>query len=214
LVAAGAAIRVSAAEPNAQMLAALRPLDGLIGTWKGAGTSTKSAGWNETASVNWGFRDTDGRVSINLVIEGGEFLEAGVLTFSPQAKVYRFITQDKKGRRLYFEGKPVGKQSLRLDRTDKDVGDSLDRLDLKLVRSGSKLVYAFSQKVGRTAYQQVAQVELFLEGPTVEDLKNAPRCVVTGTTGRLAVEYQGKTFHVACEACKRELLDHPERYVK
>lgn len=203
------------AEPNRAMLNALRPLDGFIGIWKGTGTSQRSAGWTESITVNWGFREKDGRVSINFVVDGGQLFEAAVLTFDPDAKLYRFIARPKKGDAMRFEGKPFGRQTLRLERADKDAKDNLDRLDLKLVRSGAKLVYAFSERKGATkSFEQFAQVDHFLEGPTAEEFKSAPKCIVTGGAGRIAVEHAGRTVHVACEGCKEEFLSHPDRYVK
>jgi len=108
------------------MLEALRPLDTLIGTWKGTGTSLKSSGWDETIECTWGFREEDGRVSINFYIAGGELLEVGLLSYDPRSQLYKFVGRDKKGSRLHFEGKLAGTQTLRLPRTDKDAKDGRD----------------------------------------------------------------------------------------
>jgi len=213
-VAIAGVVHAAAAEPNQDMLAALRPFHGLVGNWKGTGTSTNSTGWREGAESLWGFRERDGRVSLNVYVDDGKLLDVGLLTYDPKSEQFRFIARDKSKNVIRFEGKPVGKQSLQLDRVDKEAKDGLDRLEIKLVRGGDKLIYSFRRKKGRTFYEPYAQVELFREGRSLREFKDGPRCIVSGGAGRMTVEYGGNTYHVSDEGTREEFLRRPDKYIQ
>lgn len=200
--------------PQKAMLDELRPFQAIVGTWNGDGSSSKSSGWKESIEATWGFREKDGRVSLNLYVTGGRLFESGLLTYDPTDKTFRFVGQDKKANILRFAGQPVGSQTLRLDRADKEYTDHVDRLEIKLVRGGDKLIYKSLKKVGKTYYEPLAEVEVFRDGEPMESFKEGPFCPVTGAAGRVQFEHEGKTYHAACEASREQFLAHPERYQK
>lgn len=200
--------------PDQRTLEALRPLHGVVGVWKGTGSSHTSRGWTETIECTWGFREKDGRVSFELRLESSELFEAAVLTHDPERTLYRFIGRRKEGEILRFEGKPAGAQSLRLPRLEPEgKKDSFDRIEIRLLRGGDKLMYSLDRKVGRSSYESVARVELFREGPPLSTYLERPLCIVTGVPSRLFVDHQGKSYPVACAGAKSEFLAHPERYL-
>lgn len=202
-----------AAEPDPRMLDALRPFHGVVGTWKGTGTSQSSAGWEETLECNWGFRDKDGRVALEWHIANGKTLSDALITYDPEKKQYRFVARTPSGQTLRFAGSPIDRQTLRLLRSDEQASDSLDRVDIKLVRSGDKLVYGFARRLGKTTFEPVAQVDLFREGEPFSNFLDRPRCVVTGGAGRITIDFQGRPVPLACAGAKKEFLAHPERYL-
>ena len=114
---------------------------------------------------------------------------------------------------MHFEGKPTGEQTVRLARVEEKHDDPFDVAEIKLVRGGDKLIYVLGKKIGKSAVEPLVQVELFREGPSLATFADGPRCVVTGGAGRVECTYEGKTYHVACEAAREEFLSHPERYV-
>jgi YHS domain-containing protein len=203
----------AAEPPNAKMLEALRPFHGVVGGWKGHGTHPKSSGWTETVESTWGFREKDGRVAFEWRVAGGDALEAAVVSYNPEKKVYRFIARNPAGKVMHFEGKPAGEQTIRLLRTEETHDDPYDVAEIKLVRAGDKLIYVLGKKVGKSSVEPIVSVELFREGAPLSSFAEGPRCIVTGGAGRVEVDYEGKTYHVACEAAKEEFLSHPERYV-
>jgi len=199
--------------PQKDQLAGLLPFANAVGAWTGSGSSEKSSGWKEKIDVRWGFREKDGRVSINFYIEGSKLLKVGLLTFD--GGKFRFSAKNPKDETIRFEGKVAAEGNLRLDRIDKEGDDPLDRLELKLLRGGDKIVFDFRRKKGKSSFEQFAMVELFRDGgldASAEKLEKGPFCIVTGGPGRVTFEHQGKTITVADENCKEEYVGHPERY--
>ena len=197
---------------NKDMLEALRPYGGFVGSWKGDGKSNTSSGWKEKVDCAWGFRDKDGRVSLNFFSDGKDAFAEGVLSFDPKEKEYTFVARAKDKSVLRFRGKAAKDQSLKLARTDEDYKDKFDRLEIKLAKGSDKLLLTFGKKVGRTSFESQMDLELFREGPALESFAANPKCPVTGTTGRIEVTVGDKKFHVACESCKERLLAHPNWY--
>lgn len=202
--------------PNKKMLDGLRPLHQAVGSWKGTGSTDRVLPWQQKLECTWGFRAKDGRVSLNFFAGAGKLLRRGLLTFSPDDGTFRLTIENPKKEVLRFEGKlQESATSLRLDRKDADAKDGLDRVEFKVVRAGDKLLFDFRKKRGKSAFENVATIELFREGgddASAEKFKEGPYCIVTGGAGRVKFTHDNRTFHVACEACKEEFLAHPERY--
>lgn len=205
---------LAAEAPDKAMLAGLHPFASFVGSWKGTGSSEKSSGWKEKADCTWGFREKDGRPSIDFVVEGSQIIKAGRLTYDPATESFKFACKNRKDERMDFAGKAAG-GTLKLDRSDADATDHLDRLELKLQRGGDKLIFDFRKKRGKSSFEQYATSELFREGmpdSSAERFEKGPYCVVTGGPGRVSFDHNGRSVTVACEVCKEEFLAHPDRY--
>jgi hypothetical protein len=215
LLALAGALLAQSVPPVKEQLAGLLPYANCVGAWSGSGSSEKSSGWKEKIDGRWGFREKDGRVSINFYIEGSKLIKVGLLSFDPEGAKFRFSAKNAKDETIRFEGKQAAEGHLRLERIDKEGEDHLDRLELKLLRGGDKLLFDFRRKKGKNSFEQFALVELFREGgleASAEKFEKGPFCVVTGGPGRVTFEHQGKTVTVADENCKEEYVAHPERY--
>lgn len=200
--------------PNEEMLKALRPFHGMVGKWKGQGSSMKSSGWQDDDEVTWGFRDKDGRVSINFYFKGNLLFKEGLLTYDPASKKYVFLARlAKGGAPLRFVGEQDGKQMLKLDR-DKEAGDGMDWLELKLLRGGDKLMLSLMEKKGRTSGEQYAQIELFREGLPLENFQTGPHCLITGGAGRVQAEFEGEVYYVACPNTRALFLSDPKKFLE
>jgi len=208
--------------PSKEQIAALKPFAKFVGSWQGTGTSETQRDWKEKLECSWGFRKRDGRASLNFVLEGskrvnegGKLFNEGVLSFDPAEKKYRFAARTTKDEVLRFEGKPISDAGLRLERVDEGATDHLDRLELKVLRGGDKILFDFRRKRGTSSFDAFATIEFFRTGgeeASAEKFAKGPFCVVTGGPGRVEFTWNGKTLHAADEACKEEFLAHPERY--
>ncbi|MFO0947688.1 MAG: hypothetical protein U1D30_17490 [Planctomycetota bacterium] len=190
---------------------ALRPISGIVGRWSGTGTGAKVLDWKETIAGRWGLRPKDGRVALEMHVDG-KFLNAGLVSFDKAANQFVLTVREAGGTVRHFRGELVGGQSLRLDRVEEGAKDGFDRAELRLVQEGDKLIYSFSKKRGSKSYEIHTQVELKREGTPLSEFASGPMCVVTGGAGRFEVEWNGKTYHVACERTRQEFLEHPEKY--
>lgn len=193
------------------VIAALRPLAGIVGNWTGTGNGAKVLDWPETVTGRWGLRPKDGRVALEMHVQGN-FLDAGLLTYDKAADQFVFTAREAGGTVRHFRGDWAGEQSLRLDRADEGAKDGFDRAEVRLVQDGDKLIYAFSKRRGSKSFEIHTQVELKREGTPLSEFADGPRCAVTGAAGRIDVEWNGKTYHVACERTRWEFLRHPEKY--
>ena len=205
---------VGAEPPSAEQIAALRPYAPMVGGWEGDGQSEQDAGWKAKATGTWGFRETDGRASLDFVAEG-KLLKVGKLSWQPADKKFRFACKNPADKKLEFVGVAVDAATIRLDRIDEGVNDQLDRLEIKILRGGDKLMFDFRRKLGRASFQPQASITLFRTGGDEASAEKAaanPPCVVTGGPGRLTVAHGARMVSVADALCKEEFLAHPERY--
>ena len=201
-----------AVPPDAKMLEALRPLHAMVGQWAGKGVSQTSTGWDEKLEVMWGFRERDGRVSLNFYFDASDALKVGLLTYDPETKAFRFVAVLKDGGKLTFEGEPSGSQSFRLARVDGS--GKLELMDLGLAKGASKLLYELGEKLGTSRMKKAVWVELFRQGKDPGEYQTNPKCVVTGAPGRVTVQVGGKSLFVADANCAAEVKEHPERYTQ
>lgn len=200
------------APPDKAQLDSLRPVAGMVGQWKGMASAPKALDWPTSMEVLWGFREKDGRVSINFLPTDDKLFKEGLLVVEAEKKLYRLILRDRLGEVSRFEGPRAVGESLRLHRAGEPSNEGADRVDIKLVRSGDKLIIAFARRLGKSAFETTSSVELFRDGASLTSLKDAPVCVVTGGPGRLTIDVQGRSVPLACEGAKAEFLAHPERY--
>ncbi len=192
-------------DPNADMLTALKPFAPFVGSWKGTGTSQTSSGWTETGEVSWGFRKSDGRVSINFFPEKNPYFTAGLLTYDLESKQYQFIAKTKGDEKITLTGKREGQQGVRLTR---EKGDKWDRLDLKFARAGDKVIFQFGKRRGSSA-ENVATIEWIREGKSEEEFAKGPRCVVTSGAGRVEVMHDGQPITLPARTARKSSSPTP-----
>lgn len=200
--------------PDLRRIEAIAKFDLAVGRWECSGISNTSSGWNERIECLWGFRESDGRPSLDFFFDDGRHFERGLLTYDLERELYRFVAEDRSQRVLHFEG-TAEENTLRLDRVEQERdADGLDRLEIKLARGGKKLLYELETRKGRSYFESVARVEGFREGPNLATLRKNPRCVVTGGLGRIERKLGDHTFFVACPGCHDEFLTRPNRYLQ
>lgn len=209
----------------------LKPWQPLVGQWAGSGSFLEQTdangdtkGWDESFRCAWRFGPT-GRVSIYFVFDknassaDGRLLDEAMLTYHPERKRYTFMAyKNAKGDDVIrFEGEAKSETNIILDRVNKgNADDKLDRLDIKLLNGGDRVVYNFSGRVGQsTVYRPFAQVALDRDGTSLAGAgaNQGPVCIVTGGKGITPVSYMGKTYYVCCSGCLATFNDNPAKWV-
>jgi YHS domain-containing protein len=220
----------SAAE---ERMAKLKDIQEIVGTWEGSGSgeAVKGKGFDEGIDCTWKFRK-DGKVSLYLTFKekegkekesGARLLDEAALTYDAERELYVLRAYrhnaGEEAEPLVFEGKPKTRTNLVLDRVlgkgKKESGDGLDRIDLKILNDGDRIVYSFHRRIGESKrYRAIAQVALDRKGTSLAaSAASGPKCIVTAGAGIMTVSYQGKTYYVCCTGCREMFNDAPEKYI-
>ncbi|QDU64166.1 YHS domain protein [Planctomycetes bacterium Pan216] len=218
----------SAAEIPEEVMAALQRWQPIIGEWEGSGQteSRPKRNWDEKIAVIWKFNSKKGRVAFHFRFENTTkkqtskskmVLAEALMTFDPEKQVYVFqaFTAGDDPAMVVFEGTPKSESTIEFERVDKgSAKDDLDKLQIKLLNQGDRLVYTFYMRRGRRSFAPYATVGLDREGTSlVGGAAKGPECIVSGGKGTIAVSYKGKTYYVCCTGCQAMFNEDPERYV-
>jgi hypothetical protein len=210
-----AAMSLQAAEPTTMPRDGLKPLNLLVGTWKGSGTpegslEEKQKGhWSELANWEWQFKDKD--VWLALHNEKGKFISTAQIRFVPSKDLFQLtVTTPEKQTKEYF-GK-LKEKALVFERTE---NKKAERLTFSLLHD-NRITYRFETKPeAGTLWKKQYQVGLTKEGiPFVEAGSSERECIVSGGLGTMPVNYGGKTYYVCCSGCRDEFKENPAKYVK
>jgi YHS domain-containing protein len=212
-------------ESDPAIMEGLQEVQDIVGEWEGLGaTSDKSKNWEEKTDVAWKF-NKNGKISLYWTFQDrkgkdkGRLFDEGMLTYDPAKKVYRFKAyrsgaEDDKAV-VEFEGKK-SKSGLTLDRVNKGKAkDDLDRVDLKVLNDGDRLVFSVQRKIGTAkVYKPFAQIGMTRQGTSVANREaNGPKCIVTGGAGTMTVSYNGETYYVCCTGCRDAFIAEPEKFI-
>lgn len=219
----------------------LQAVQELVGSWHGSGTSDRVKTWEEQLDCQWTFGPDD-EASLELAVgsesEGsgekkpdGRLFESATLTYDEKGGVYRLrliplAVADRKPSKggssatgpIWFAGGAKTPRNLVLDRVERGTAkDVLDRMDIKVLNDGDRLVYSFHRRVGKSkSYKSIAQIALDRRGTSLAGSGNAaagPKCIVTGGIGSMAVTVKEGTFYVCCTGCRDAFLADPAKFL-
>lgn len=205
-------------------MAAIQKIQDLVGAWHGSGKSEQSKGWDEAIQCAWKFKK-DGKCGLYLQWSDGKSKSAGrlfdemAIVYDGNARVY-LLKANKAGDEsasatVQFRGKLVSPTNLAFDRVEKGgAGDSLDRIDVKILNGGDRIVYTIARRIGQTKrYKQFAQIALDRDGTSLAGGAAKPKCIVTGGAATLTVSYNGQSYPICCTGCREMFLESPEKYI-
>jgi len=212
-------------ESDPAVMEGLQEVQEIVGQWEGLGAAAdKSKNWEEKTDVAWKF-NKNGKVSIYWTFqdqkgkEKGRVFEEGMLTYDPAKKIYRFKAykagSDDEKDVLEFEGKK-SKSGLTMDRVNKGKAkDELDRVDLKVLNDGDRIVFSISRKIGTSkVLKPFAQIGMTRQGTSVANREaSGPKCIVTGGAGTMTVSYNGETYYVCCTGCRDAFMAEPAKFI-
>ncbi len=181
-----------------------------IGTWRGVGQvkrgSTRGS-WFETADWQWQFKK--GRASLLYKIKDSKLFQSAELKFDSKTKQYMLTAQIDKEQTRNYVGQIVKKQLVLESNPEDD--DQVYRISMSLLNT--KRFVALHQKRHKSSkfWNRIAEVGYTRKGTSLARAgAGQPECIVTGGTGTIIVEHQGKTYYVCCSGCKQSFDDDPE----
>ena len=196
---------------------ALKPLNILVGSWKGTGTPEGSleerqkGHWVETDTWEWQFKGDDAWLAVTF--DKGKHFASGDLRPRTDPGGFDLTLTTVGKEKLTYTGTLTGKQ-LVFERSIKDA-KQVERLTFSLLHD-NRITYRLDTKPeGGTTFTRKYLVGLTKEGEAFADVGRSEReCIVSGGTGTIAVTYEGKTYYVCCTGCRDEFKANPKKYVE
>jgi hypothetical protein len=196
---------------------ALKPLNVLVGSWKGTGTPEgppevrNKEHWVETVAWEWQFKGDDAWLAVTF--DKGKYFARGELRYLPAGDEFELKLTTVGKDTLTYTGTLKGKQ-LALDRPLKDE-KLVERLTFSLLHD-NRITYRLETKPeGGTTFTKKYLVGMTKEGVAFADVGVSEReCIVSGGLGTIAVSHESKTYYVCCSGCRDEFRANPAKYVK
>jgi YHS domain-containing protein len=216
LLPALAAAAPAEAPPRRTAKEALRPFQGLIGSWRGTGEpygtrAEKQKGfWEEKIAWQWQFKGGDAWLLAD--IDKGRHFTRAELRYLPARDRYEMRLTTPAKEVLTFEGELKDKQ-LTLERRDAGKGED-QRVVLSLLHANRYLLRYDVRAGEQRAFAPRFRVGATKEGVAFAGGDAGPECIVSGGKGTIRVSYMGKTYYVCCTGCRDEFNAEPEKYVK
>jgi hypothetical protein len=196
---------------------ALKPLNILVGSWKGTGSpegslEEKQKGhWQETVKWEWQFKDAEAWLVVTF--DKGKHFASGELRYRPAKDDFELSVKTPAKDKITFAGKLVGTQ-LGLERSVPEA-KQVERLTFSLLHDNRITYKLETRSESGTAFSRKYLVGLTKEGEAFADVGRSEReCIVSGGTGTIPVTYEGKTYYVCCSGCRDEFKANPAKYVK
>jgi YHS domain-containing protein len=196
---------------------ALKPLNVLVGSWKGTGTPEGSlqerqkGHWVETVVWEWQFKGDDAWLTVTF--DKGKYFKHGELRPKRDAAGFELILTTVDKEKLTYSGTLNGKQ-LALERPLKDT-KLVERLTFSLLHDNRITYRLDTRPESGTLLTRKYLVGLTKEGEPFADVGPSEReCIVSGGTGTIAVSFEGKTYYVCCTGCRDEFKENAAKYVK
>lgn len=225
--AGGAETQLDPKAVTESIVAALQPLQVLLGKWNGMSRNKSQSDQPEWV---WDFRSDRSRPALAFNSDKGEYIREAKLTFLPDKQLYQLTAVDGEGQKRVLQGtftEPVldvpGDDNDQLQRTYK-----LQLTEANPVKEGEVWQIAFAQQEnnryimevsrrrGEGAFQRIDTVHTQREGTSFA-LSSTDygdkTCVISQGLGTISVAYKDKTYWVCCTGCKAAFEEDPERWI-
>jgi len=184
---------------------AMRPVQLLVGEWRVEVDAPQP--WSETQA--WEFKIDGQSYALQFTVKDGKKFKEGVLSFDVPKKLYRLEATRADGGKAVFEGKLEGKE---LTLEEKGT-EAVERLTFNLLRDNRFIGRIERREAGQKVFNVTHQYQFTRAGTSI--VKNeGPKCVVTGGSAAIAVEFQGQTYYVCCSTCRKEFQAAPAKVIE
>ncbi len=171
---------------------AMRPVQLLVGEWRVNVTPEDPAqGWEETQA--WEYRIEKEQYALQFSVKDGKKFKEGVLSYDLKRKLYRLEATRVDGKKAAFEGKLLAKEMILAEVAPE--GAAVERLNFNFLRDIRFIGSIERREAGSKTWNESHQYQFTRAGVSIVR-SEGPKCVVTGGTGSISVEYSGKTYYV------------------
>ena len=196
---------------------ALKPLNILVGSWKGTGTpegtpeERQKGHWVETVTCEWQFKGDD--AWLTLAFDKGKHFVRGEIRQVSDKDELQLVLENTDKEKLTYTGNLKGKQ-LTMER-EVATAKVVERLTFSLLHENRITYRIETRPTTGTLITRKYLVGMTKEGIPFVDVGPSEReCIVSGGLGTLAVSFEGKTYYVCCSGCRDEFKANPAKYVQ
>lgn len=216
----------SAAGASEDVVAALQPLQVLLGKW--TGNARKAAQLHEQEWI-WDFQTDPAHPALTLAAEKGTYIRSGRLSYDPGSKEFSFQMTTPEGveRKLIGEFtepvEDVAGDDKKLQRTYKltlqepSSAESNEQWQVAFHQlENNRYLVEIDRRRGSGPYQRVDTIHSQREGTSfaLSDSDYGDKtCIISQGLGTITVSYQGKSYYVCCTGCKAAFEDDPAKWI-
>lgn len=227
--AGGAGSETDRSARRKQILAAMDPLQIVLGQWRG--TTQKEVGdFKGLDEPRWVWDFKSQRDQPALVMESVEspYFKTARLTFFPERDIYQLTTTGTDSKERIFEGNfsaPAERYQGDDDRLHWKFKLELNQINGTSPRETWQVV--FNQQDNNRYLMELSRLQgsRFLRFDTVATQRQGTSfaksdddygeriCIISGGLGTMQVSYQGKSYWVCCTGCKAAFEDDPATWI-
>lgn len=212
-----AVLILGADDPTDRRLAdqtALKPLGGLVGTWRGVGMIQRNqskGAWR--VSADWSWKLSEDSAALRMSLSDGKYLKAVEIRPGKGKQAGEFLCDAvmPDDSRRTFAGRFNDREQLILVASDKP-RDGPARLTITPLHD-TRFLFLLESVEGVNRYRRLGEVGYTREGVAFAAGDSGPVCIVTGGRGTIALKYKGQTYHVCCSGCKQLFDENPEKVI-
>lgn len=212
-------------EKFANVRAALKPLQILIGNWNGTSRNAvlDQPGWA------WDLKTDPKQPALKFKSEKGKYIREGRLTFLTTSQEFEFAATDGEGKKHLFRGtfsEPVQDvpgddkklqrtYKLKLTETEADANGEQWQLVINQ-QENNRYILEVDRKRGSSQFNRIDTINTQREGTSfaLSDTDYGEKtCIVSQGLGTIEVKHDGKSYWVCCSGCKAAFDDEPTKWI-
>lgn len=189
----------------------LKPLNSLIGSWRGVGQikrGSRQGAWTEKTAVAWDFSMQPPAIVIST--DGGKQFQQLRLTWDKATRKIQLVQKTDSGA-VSFSGTMPAQwpQKLVLESVVNKDGSQL-RCTINQLKDIRATVLLEKRTSAAGSFRRVSEVGYTRSGSKLAVVGgNQRKCIVTGGLGTIPVTHDGKTYYVCCQGCVQAFNESP-----
>jgi hypothetical protein len=216
-------------EQRQQLLAAMMPLQNMLGRWRGI-TQRQFGDFKgvDEPSWVWDFQTDRNQPALVMASEDGPYFRKLRLTYLTDRDTFQMTSQGPEEESRTFEGtfseQPEQVRgddnrthvTYKLTLTQVDSDESNDQWQVVFNQQETNRYLLELYRKRGSSFQRMDTVSTQREGTSIaasdEDYGDR-KCIISGGLGTIQVSYKGRTFWVCCTGCKAAFEEDPESWI-